>query len=278
VTKSSWWPYAILVIGLLAVSSASPFIRVAQNEGVSSFVISAWRLTLASLILTPLVLTRYRADLKKLTRRQVGLAILSGLFLSVHFASWVTSLEYTSVLTSVVLVNTHPIWIALAAPFVLGEKISRRTGFGILVATIGGIVITLGGGAGTAPKQDAPLLGAILAVIGAITVAGYFMIGRRLRASMSSMPYIWMTYGTAAIIMCGLVLITREPVAGFSGSAYLAMIFMALFPQLIGHSSYNYALGYLSAAYVSLTILGEPIGSTILAALARPCCSCSAVC
>ncbi len=263
----SWRPYIVLVVGLLAVSSASIMVRYAQDENTPSLVISAWRLGVATLVLTPLVLTRYRADLARLDRDQLGIVVLSGVLLAIHFASWITSLEYTSVIASVVLVSTNPIWVALAAPFLLHERLSRVSLITIVAAFIGAGLIAVGGGAGTAPHQNSSLLGNGLAVLGALTVAGYFMIGRRVRAKVALIPYIWLTYGMAAIVLCFFVLIMRLPVSGLAPSAYLWMTLLALFPQLIGHSAYNYALGYLSAAYVSLTVLGEAIGSTILAAL-----------
>jgi len=266
-TKPSWRPYIVLAIGLLSVSSASIMIRMAQQAQASSLVIAAWRVGMATLVLTPLVLTRYRADLARLTRRDIGLGLLAGALLSVHFYTWITSLEYTSVISSVVLVNTHPLWVVLATPFILRERLSKQMMLVVLLAMIGGILVSVGGDAGTAPRQNAPLLGNGLAVIGAITVAGYFMIGRLVRAKMALIPYIWLVYGSAGIMLWIAVLATGQQVTGLPGDAYLWMTLMALFPQLIGHSSYNYALGYLSAAYVSLTILGEPIGSTILAAI-----------
>jgi drug/metabolite transporter (DMT)-like permease len=264
---ASWRPYIVLVLGVLAVSSASVMIRFAQAETASSLVIAAWRLGLAVLILTPIVFARHRTDLARLTRREIGLALLSGAFLSVHFASWITSLEYTSVISSIVLVSTSPLWVAFLAPLVLRERLSRVTLIGILIAIGGGCLVSVGGSAGSAPHQDNPLLGNALALIGAATVAGYFIIGRRLRSGVPLMPYIWLTYGSAAILLCLAVLVTGQPVAGLPADAYVWMTLVGLFPQLIGHSAYNYALGYLSAAYVSLTVLSEPISGTLLAAL-----------
>jgi drug/metabolite transporter (DMT)-like permease len=270
VTKPvSWQPYLVLAIGLMVTSSAAIFIRLAQQAGAPSLVISAWRLTLATLILTPVLLVRHRAELKALTLHQLGLALLAGLMLAVHFATWISSLEYTSVLISVVLVTTNPLFVAVLSPLLLREHISRRTLFAVILAMLGGIVITAAGSAGTAPKQDAPLLGAALAIIGAVTVALYFIIGRRLRATMTVIPYIWLTYGAAAVALVIMMLAAGQGpvVLTLAPSAYVWMTLVALLPQLIGHSSYNYALGYLSAAFVSLTLLFEPVGSTLLAVL-----------
>ncbi len=265
--SKKWRPYLILLIGVAAVSTASTFIRLAQSDGMPSLVIASWRLGLAVLLLTPLVLTRYRPDLRTLTRGQIGLAMLSGMLLGIHFATWITSLEYTSVIGSVVLVSTNPLFVAVAAPLLLKERMGRLTLIGIVLAIIGGVIVSIGGDSGTAPIQNAPLLGDVLALIGAVSVAGCFIIGRQLRAKLAVVPYIWMTYGTAAIVLIVASLLTGKTTFGFQPLTYVWVILLALVPQLIGHTSYNYALGFLSAAYVSLTVLGEPIGSTILATL-----------
>jgi drug/metabolite transporter (DMT)-like permease len=257
----------VLAAGVLATSSASILIRKAQFEQAPSLLIAAWRVSVATSVLTPIVWAKYRPELQRLTGREMGFALLAGLLLGIHFASWITSLEYTSVISSVVLVSMNPLFVALAAPILIRERLSRVTWAGILVATAGAIVVSVGGGAGTAPKQGLPMLGNALSIVGAITVAGYYMIGRRVRARVSVIPYIWLTYGSAAIVLILMVLVAGQPVTGLSGNAYIWMTLVGLIPQLIGHSAYNYALGYLSAAYVSLTILGEPIGSTILAAI-----------
>jgi len=260
-----WRLVGTFFLAAAAVSTASIVTRAAQNEQAPSLVIAAWRLSLASLVLTPFVLLRHHGELTQLTRAQIGLTLVSGTMLALHFASWITSLEYTSVVTSVVLVTTNPVFVALMTPIFLREKLSPTMITTVVVATLGGIIVSAVGTAGDAPHQNAPLFGALLAVVGAICVAAYFIIGRRLRASLSVIPYIWMTYGAGAIVLCGVVLAARLPVAGLSLNAYVFMSFLGLVPQLIGHSSYNYLLRFLSAAFVSLLVLVEPIGTTILA-------------
>lgn len=263
--SARWRPFAALPIGLIAVSFASTLVRLSQGEGAPSLVIAMWRVVFAALALTPLVLARHRATLAALKGWQVALAALSGVFLALHFATWITSLEYVSVLTSVTLVTTNSLIVAVATPFLLRERLSRVTLFAIVIAFCGGLIISAAGDAGTAARQDAPLLGAGLAVAGAFAVAGYYLIGRRLRATLPVLPYIWLTYGSAGAVLAVLVAVNHLPVAGLAPDAYLWMTLTGLIPQLIGHSSFNYALGYLSAAFVSLTVLAEPIISTILA-------------
>jgi drug/metabolite transporter (DMT)-like permease len=260
-------PYLVLVIGIVAVSFASIFIRWGQEEDVSSLVLAGARLTVASAVLTPLVLTRarYREELRALRPTDLQWALVSGLVLGLHFATWISSLEYTAVVNSVTLVTTNPLWVALLAPFLLGEKLSRWAVVGLALALSGGILVSLNGTAGDPPTRSDPLLGNSLALIGAVMAALYFIIGRRLRARLSVVVYIWLVYSAAALILIGVVVVTGQQVGGLSSEAYLWMLLMGLIPQLIGHTAFNYALGFLPAAFVSLAVLGEPLGSGVLA-------------
>jgi drug/metabolite transporter (DMT)-like permease len=268
-------PVLVLALGILAVSAASIFIRFAQREA-NSLVISAWRLALATLVLAPFVLTQRREELRGLKRSDLGLALLSGIFLAVHFAAWISSLAYTSVASSVVLVSTAPLWVALLSPLALKEPLARPVLVGMLLALAGGVIVsvsdTCGWGAGglTCPPlsefvRGRAFWGDLLALTGAWAVAGYLIIGRRLRVRVSLLSYIFVVYGMAALVMLVVVLAAGLPFIGFSPVTYLMLLGLALIPQLLGHTTYNYALAYLSAAYVSVAALGEPVGSSILA-------------
>jgi drug/metabolite transporter (DMT)-like permease len=269
-------PLLAIPFGILAVSAASIFIRYAQAGGVSSIAIAAWRLSLATLILLPIVWLRYRSELKRLAGRELALALLSGLFLAIHFATWIKSLEYTSVASSVVLVSTTPLWVALLSPLTIKEPIRRLVLVGMALAMLGGIIIGLsdactiqGAGLQCPPWAEfiagQAFLGDLLALAGALTAAGYMLVGRRLREHMSLLPYISVVYGMAAIVLVLVLLASGAPAFGYAPRNYLWLLLLALVPQLLGHSTFNWALRYLSAAYVSVTLLGEPIGSAILA-------------
>ncbi len=258
-------PYLLIGVAIAAISTGSILIRYAQGDA-PALVIAAYRLSFATLIITPLTFARHRAALHSLTRRDLGWAVASGLFLSVHFATWVSSLDYTTVMASVVLVTTSPLWVALASALLMRTHLSwgMRAGLGV---TLGGsVLIALGGDAGSG-RASAPLWGNFLALVGAWTIAGYWMIGRHLRARLSMLLYTWLVYGTAAVLMWAAVLVDGLPVAGYRGRVYVLFVLMALLPQLLGHSLFNYALAQLSAVYVSVAALGEPVGATILAAL-----------
>ena len=250
----------MLVIGILAVSLAAVFIRLAQEENVPSLVIAGGRLLVATILLIPIIIQRadYRAQIQTVSRQDALLILLSGIFLSLHFVTWISSLEYTSVLISGVLVTTSPIWV------VLKSRLSWGVILGLGMALVGGIIIaTPSGGTITPPTADNPFLGGILAVLGAMAVAVYLIIGRKMRGKIALTPYIFMVYGVGAITTMLVILITNTPFLGLSSAGYGWVILMAVMPQLIGHTSLNYALGYLPATIVSLSTQTEPIFSAI---------------
>lgn len=254
-------PLAGLSIGILAVSTAAIFIKLALREGAPFLIIAAYRLGFAALILAPLALTSYRQELRRLTQREWRLALLSGLFLGAHFATWILSLAYTSTASSVVLVTTSPLLVALASPWLLREHLTRQVWAGVLMATAGGVLIGWGD-FGLGPQQA---FGDMLALAGSVCGAGYFLIGRRLRARLSLIAYIFVVYTTAAIVVIALSLAARQPFTGYQPQTFLWFLLLALLPQLIGHSSFNWALRYTSATLATVPVLAEPIGSTILA-------------
>ena len=253
-------PRLVLVTGVLAVSTASTFIRLAQAD-IDSLAVAAWRLTLAAGILAPFALLTRRDELRSLSRREWLLALGAGLLLALHFAAWITSLALTSVAASVVLVTMSPFFVGGIAHFFLGEKLSRPLLLGMSIAMAGSVII----GLGDAGRGTHPLIGDLLALVGALAAAGYFVIGRRLRRRLSLVGYVFPVYGTAAIALLLVASLAHAPLSGYSESTWLWLLLLALVPQLIGHSSLNWALGHLPATYVSLAVLGEPLGSTLLA-------------
>jgi drug/metabolite transporter (DMT)-like permease len=253
-------PYLGVGLGVTTASTAAILIRLAQVEA-HSLVIAAWRLTLATLILTPIVLSMRHSELRRLTRQEWGSALASGLLLAIHFAAWISSLAYTSVAASVVLVSTSPIFVGLASHLLLHERLSREMVVALLVATSGGVLI----GLGDLGESTHRLWGDVLALVGAMAAAGYFLIGRRLRARLSLLAYVFPVYGTAALILVAIMLVSGLPAIPQRPQTWLWVLLMALGPQILGHSSLNWALRYLSATYITIATLGEPIGSTLLA-------------
>ena len=267
-------PFAI-IIAVLAVSTASIFIRFAQNDGAPSLVIAALRLGCATVLLAPIALTKHLEEIKRFTLNEIMLGIFSGIFLAVHFATWISSLEYTSVASSVVFVSTGPLWVALLSPLLLKEHLAQTAIIGLGLSLAGGTMIGLSDAcvwnAGISCPAFADVLqgramwGNFLALLGAWTVTGYLIIGRKLRARISLIPYIFMVYGMAALVLIALMFITGNSALGYESKTYGWIFLLAALPQLVGHSTYNWALKYLPAALVAVMTLGEPIGSAVLA-------------
>ena len=263
--RSSVNPYLVLLIGILAVSSSAIIITFARAEGVPAIAIAALRLTFASLALAPFVWTRARGEwaaLWRLTPRDFALALVSGISLALHFAFWISSLDYTSVMSSVVFVSTNPLFVGLASVLLLRESLRRGALIGIVVAGIGGALIGFSD-LGQAGAES--LRGDALALAGAVAVSGYLLIGRRLRKQLSLLAYIGLVYTTAAIVLLAMAIAMGANLLGYSLIGYLLIALLAAGPQLIGHTSYNWALKYVSATFVTVTLLAEPIGATLLA-------------
>ncbi len=251
-------PYLPLLFGVVAVSTGAIFARLADAPAL---VTAAYRVGLATLILAPLAGWKARAELRRLSRRDGLMAVLAGFFLALHFAAWISSLDYTSVANSVVLVNTNPLWVGLLTPLITRERLGRRTVIGIALSVAGGAVI----GMGDFATGWRALLGDLLALIGSVCAAAYLLLGRTLRRKLSLLPYVFVCYGSAAVLLWTAVLMLRLPVTGYGSRTLAAFCGMALISQIVGHTSYNWALKWFSASLIAVSLLGEPIGSTILA-------------
>ena len=275
--SAHWTTYAALAAGVLIVSTASILIRWAQAEGVPSIAIAAWRLTIAALVLAPLVALRAGGELRRLAASDWKFALASGVFLALHFASWILSLQYTSVASSVALVTTNPIWIALFSVLVLRERMPALRMAAVALALAGSGVIlwadsgTVAGAASGASAGSAASaasnanFGNFLALAGSLTVCGYLLIGQRLRKSMSLLAYIGIVYSGAALCLLGAAIVSGAALWGYTTTAWLCLVGMALGPQLLGHSAFNYALKHVTPTTIALSVLGEPIGSALLA-------------
>lgn len=294
-TSNRFLPYLVLLAGVLIVANSSILIRLAQAGGAPSLVIATWRLVIAVLILTPIAWTKRGGELRRLGRRSLGWSLASGFFLAAHLASWIASLEFTSVASSAALVSTYPLWVALLGFWLFKERLSRYTLLGLAAAFTGTLLITFSdsgvitvdpaapawvqfnwqkliapaGKADSASAQrpggDSAMMGNSLALAGGLTGAGYFLIGRSLRRQLSNTAYVWPVYTAAMVVLVGVTLLAGQPLGGYSLPVYGWLTLIAVGPQLLGHTAFNWALAHLSATFVVLAILGEPIGSAILA-------------
>jgi drug/metabolite transporter (DMT)-like permease len=246
----------LIPVGVLAASTASIFIKLCDAPAL---IIAAYRMVFASLILLPYVL--YKKTGRTRGRKEIGWLILSGLFLSLHFAFWIGSLKYTSVASSVVLVTTYPIFVGIGSRLFLKERMGLSLIFGIILSVLGSGLISYGDMA----ISRETLMGDGLALLGAIMASGYFLVGRKMRKSQDLLSYIFPVYSTAGFFLIIFSLLSEKNFFGYSWTTYLLLFLLALIPQLIGHTTINWALKYLPASMVALTYLGEPVGSTLLA-------------
>lgn len=259
-----WLPFIVLGCGLLAISFGAILARYAQGYGLPSLTIATLRLGIAALIITPLALWKTQRALRAIDRRQVLLIAGAGFFLALHFATWISSLEYTSVASSTALVTTNLLWVGLASFFLFGEKPGRLMSAGIVISLSGSLLIFWSDYQTSLPGSQ-PLLGNFLAIFGSWCFSAYLLIGRHLRATLPLPAYIWLAYGSAAVFLLATCLISGTPVRGFGESAYLVAIGMALGPQLLGHTAYNWSLKHVSPTFIAVVTLGEPVGSALMA-------------
>ncbi|HSH45446.1 MAG TPA: DMT family transporter [Longimicrobiales bacterium] len=253
-------PGFVLLVAVLALSWGGPLVRYATAPAL---VVAGWRVGFSVLLIAGLLLARGEAAaLGRMSRKDWVLAVGAGLFLAGHFWTWIASLSYTTVASSVVLVSTQPIFVALLSAWLLRERPSRRQWGGIAVAVAGAVIIGWGDFAGGVD----PLLGDALAVTGAILVSAYFVIGRRLRQRLGIWPYTGVVYGVAAGALLGAAaLMPGTRLTGYPGTDWLVFLALAVGPMLIGHTGINYALRHVRAYVANLAVLGEAIGATLLA-------------
>ena len=250
--------YLFLSIGILAVSTASIFIKLCDAPAL---IIATYRLVFASILLMPFA--GYQQIWKNCRRKDIGWLTLSGFFLSFHFAFWIASLKYTSVASSVVLVTTHPFFVGIGAWLFLKERLRLNLMLGIVLSVLGSGLISYGDMTISAEA----LMGDGLALLGALTASGYLLVGKKMRKDQDLLSYIFPVYSMAGLVLILFSFFFQKPFGGYSWTTYLFLFLLALIPQLIGHTTFNWALKYLPASMVAITILGEPIGSTILAYL-----------
>ncbi|HSJ46020.1 MAG TPA: DMT family transporter [Euzebyales bacterium] len=250
---------ALLVVGVVAVSSAAVLARIAVAPALA---LAWWRTAAGALALTPMAL---RSGIVPDRRQQLLLAA-SGLLLAVHFWWWFLSLDHTTVAASAVLVSMSPVAVGAGAAWLLGEPPGRRTWVG-LVLTVAGAVIIVADDVGGATARA--LLGDALAFAAALAMAGYLLLGRYARRTLPVSVYATWTYGSAALALLAVAVVTgtqlgiTEP---FDRATWLAIAALIVGPQLLGHTVFNLVLGRVSATVVAVVIIAEPVGATVLAA------------
>ncbi|MEC4984655.1 MAG: DMT family transporter [Oscillatoria sp. PMC 1068.18] len=262
-----WQIGLILTLGVAAISSTAIFVRLAtaaaEVSGVGfSLFLAASRLAIAALILLP----TWRKLIKTPVQRSAYYyAIAAGICLALHIAVWITSLSFTSIAASTTLVTTNPIWVALLSWWWLGEKPTRLTTIGIIIALSGGMAIAWGDSGNLSHVVTNPILGDTLALIGSWLVSLYLLLGRQAQQKgLAIANYITVAYTTAALVLLPLPSLFGSGYLGYPKLVYLYVFGIAIVSQLIGHTSFNWAIGRISPTLVTLAILFEPIGASLL--------------
>jgi drug/metabolite transporter (DMT)-like permease len=259
-----WLPFLVLGVGLLAISFGAILARFAQGHGLPSLTIATLRLGPRRADHHPDRPLAVGPDAAHAEPQAALLTCGAGFFLALHFATWITSLEYTSVASSTALVTTNLLWIGIASFLLFGERPSRLMLVGIVISLSGSLLIFWSDSRSSAPGSN-PLLGNFLAIVGSWCFSAYLLIGRRLRASLPLPAYVWLAYGSAAIFLLLACQTSGTPLTGYTDAAYLVALGMALGPQLLGHTSYNWSLKHVSPTFIAVVTLGEPVGSALLA-------------
>ncbi len=254
----------ILTVGVLSISFSAIFIRFCPD--VPAISIAAWRMGIASGILVTIAMLR-KVHLTGIRRKEWLIACIGAIFLTLHFASWITSLKLTSVASSVALVTTNPIFVGIFSWLILKEEQPKELIIGIFLSVAGSLILAMGDGglSGLVITDKNALLGDILALIGAIMGSGYLLAGSIIREKVDTFRYILMVYPITAILLLLITAFGGFPLTGFSRISYLNLILLAVVSQLLGHTAFNWALKHLKASMVAVTILGEPIGAALLA-------------
>ena len=258
----------VLTAALLGVSLSGPLVRISHAH---SLAIASWRIAFSLVIIViALAITGQWRQWQRLTRGEVLIAMGAGGMLALHFWSWNTSVTLTSVAASVVLVDTQPVVVALLSVFWLREAPSRRQWAGIAVAMVGALIVAspdFANDTAAAVAHPRAWLGDLLALLGAVTAAIYFVSGRRLRATLDLWSYVGLVYGACLVVLLALVALTGAPLVPQPSRELAIFAALALGPMLLGHTGLNWALKHSPAYVVNITLLGEPIGATLIAAM-----------
>lgn len=254
-------PYIAVIIGVVSISASAILVKLAGDAPAS--IIAFYRLLFAVLLMSPYVLWKYRSEIKRLPKKDWWLALLSGLFLALHFILWFESLNLTSVASSVVLIAMQPVFAFIGTYLFFGERFSIAATISLLITIVGSIIISWG----DFQISGMALIGDVLALLGAVMITGYFLLGQRLRRTQSLMTYTFIVYGISTALLLLYNVVLGYSFVGYDGFHWGMFLMLAIVPTFFGHTLFNWALKWLSTSTISMAIVFEPIGATILAYL-----------
>lgn len=261
--STEWNPSIVLIVALAAASFAAIFMKLSIQAGLPAPVVATGRLLLAAIIMTPYVLYKHGDELRNLSRRDILFAGIAGILFIAHFLSIAYTLGNTSIMLLTVVLNTGPLWTALLEQTFLNERLNRVIWLGLLVTIAGGVTIALLNDTAESATPTSHW-GIFLALFASVAGAAVLTIGRRVRAKVSMPTYSWIVFGTGGIVGILFIFATQTPVFGHPTEGYIWLIILTLIPHIVGHTGFNYAVGYFSATFLSIT--GQSL--TITAALA----------
>ena len=255
--------YAAMALGVVAVSSSSIIITRLERDGVEPLVIAFYRMLLATSLLAIPALKLKRAEIKRLSRSDFLLLLISGVFLAIHFGSWISSLKYIPISSSVLLVASHPLFVVIASAIFLGETPTRRLVAGTILGLAGTAVI-LGQGFSGLNKA---LWGDLLALIGALSTVVYLLIGRKVRGRLSLLAYVVPAYAACSVLLFVWAVALGNRLTGYNGVEWACFLGLAIIPTILGHTVLNWAIKHVAASAISTALLGEPVVASLLACL-----------
>ena len=248
-------------IAILALAFSSVFITFLAKAAVSPLAIAFYRMAIATILLAPAALARHRNEIVALSRKELLLILASGFCLAIHFGAWISSLTYISIATSVILVNTHPLFVVVASYFFLGEKPSKSVWLGTAIGFLGMLIISKEG----LSNAEFGLKGDLLAILGALAVVGYFIIGRKVRSRVSLLAYVTPLYLVCSTILFIWAQLTDSRLYPYDIQVWLLFLALAIVPTIFGHTVFNWAIKHVRPSTISLAFLGEPVVASVLA-------------
>jgi drug/metabolite transporter (DMT)-like permease len=254
---------ASMSFAVLALAFSSIFITQLERAEVPPLAIAFYRMLLATMLLAPVAFAWKRKEIAAFKGKELAMLGLGGLFLALHFGAWISSLKYIPIATSVVLVNSHPLFVVIASFLFLGQKPSRQSLVGTIIGLIGMLIISKDG----LSNAEFALKGDLLAILGALAVVGYFIIGSKVRTHISLLGYVTPLYAVCSIFLFLWMLAAGNRVYPYSPTVWGYFFALAIVPTILGHTVFNWAIKHVSPSTISLVFLGEPIGASILAFL-----------
>ncbi|KIL44081.1 DMT family transporter [Jeotgalibacillus campisalis] len=250
--------YLAILLGVITVSLSAILVKLSQAEpGVIAF----YRMFFSSVILAPFFFLYHRREISKLTKRDWSFSVIAGIFLAFHFILWFESLQYTSVASSTVLVTLQPLFAFAGAFFFFKEKMSKTALVSASIAIAGSLIISWG----DFQISGMALWGDFLALMACALVTAYLLFGQDVRKRLSIVTYTFILYSISAIILFFYTLIKGESLGPFESQEWIYFLLLAIFPTLLGHSLFNWSIKWISTTFISMAILFEPVGATVLA-------------